>query len=97
MLKDKAYMIFLAAGFLSWLTYQNMTTTLGVFLRDIKGLPESGYGLIISLNAVMVILFQFPITRKIEKFKPMLMMAIGTGLVCHRVCPVWLCQHFPVI
>jgi MFS family permease len=79
-LKDKAYMIFLAAGFLSWLTYQNMTTTLGVFLRDIKGLPESGYGLIISLNAVMVILFQFPITHKIEKFKPMLMMAIGTGL-----------------
>jgi MFS family permease len=79
-LKDKAYMFFLAAGFLSWLTYQNMTTTLGVFLRDIKGLPESGYGLIISLNAVMVILFQFPITHKIEKFKPMLMMAIGTGL-----------------
>jgi MFS family permease len=78
--KDKAYMIFLAAGFLSWLTYQNMTTTLGVFLRDVKGLPETGYGLIISLNAVMVILFQFPITRKIEKFKPMLMMAIGTGL-----------------
>jgi MFS family permease len=79
-LKDKAYMFFLAAGFLSWLTYQNMTTTLGVFLRDIKGLPESGYGLIISLNAVMVIMFQFPITRKIEKFKPMLMMAVGTGL-----------------
>jgi MFS family permease len=79
-LKDKAYMFFLAAGFLSWLTYQNMTTTLGVFLRDIKGLPESGYGLIISLNAVMVILFQFPITRRIEKFKPMFMMAIGTGL-----------------
>ncbi|MGA9397979.1 MAG: MFS transporter [Anaerolineaceae bacterium] len=79
-LKDKAYMVFLAAGFLSWLTYQNMTTTLGVFLRDVKGLPESGYGLIISLNAVMVILFQFPITRRIEKFKPMLMMAIGTAL-----------------
>jgi MFS family permease len=78
--KDKAYMFFLAAGFLSWLTYQNMTTTLGVFLRDIKGIPESGYGLIISLNAVMVILFQFPITRKIEKFKPMLMMAVGTAL-----------------
>ena len=78
--KDKAYMFFLAAGFLSWLTYQNMTTTLGVFLRDIKGLPESGYGLIISLNAVMVILFQFPITRKIEKYKPMLMMAAGTAL-----------------
>ena len=79
-LKDKAYMFFLAAGFLSWLTYQNMTTTLGVFLRDIKGLPESGYGLIISLNAVMVILFQFPITSKIEKYKPMLMMALGTAL-----------------
>jgi MFS family permease len=79
-LKDKAYMLFLLAGFLSWITYQNMTTTLGVFLRDVKGLPESGYGLIISLNAIMVILFQFPITRRIEKYKPMLMMAAGTAL-----------------
>jgi MFS family permease len=59
----------------------NMNTTLGVFLRDQHGLPESGYGWIISINAVMVVLFQFSITRRIEKNPPMLMMALGALFV----------------
>jgi MFS family permease len=59
----------------------NMNTTLGVYLRDQHGIPESGYGWIISLNAAMVVLFQFPITRRIEKNPPMLMMALGTTFI----------------
>jgi MFS family permease len=62
---------------LTWLVYMNMNTTLGVFLRDQHGVPESGYGAIISVNAAMVVLFQFPITRRAEKKPPMLMMALG--------------------
>jgi MFS family permease len=79
-LTDKAYMIFIGAAFLTWLVAQNFSTTLGVFLRDVKGVPESGYGMLISMNAVIVILFQIPLTRRIEKFKPMVMMAIGSAL-----------------
>jgi MFS family permease len=79
-LKDKAYMTFIGAAFLCWLVAQNFSTTLGVFLRDVKGIPETGYGMLISMNAVMVILFQIPLTRRIEKFRPMVMMAIGAGL-----------------
>jgi predicted MFS family arabinose efflux permease len=78
--KDKAYMLFLTAAFLGWLVAQNFSTTLGVFLRDVKGVPESGYGMLISMNAVIVILVQIPLARRIEKFKPMRMMAIGSGL-----------------
>jgi MFS family permease len=36
--------------------------------------------LILSLNAVMVVLFQFGITRRIEKRPPLLMMALGSAL-----------------
>ncbi len=79
-LKDKGYMTFLGAAFLCWLVAQNFSTTLGVFLRDVKGIPETGYGMLISMNAVMVIIFQIPLTRRIEKFRPMVMMAIGAGL-----------------
>jgi MFS family permease len=59
----------------------NMNTTLGVFLRDQHGLPESGYGWIISINAAMVVLLQFSITRRIEKNPPMLMMAVGSFFI----------------
>jgi multidrug resistance protein len=79
-LRDTAFMLFLGASMLMVLTYMNMNTTLGVFLRDVHGVPEAGYGWLLSLNAAMVVLFQFPITRRIEKQKPLLMMAVGTFL-----------------
>jgi len=62
------------------LVYMNMNTTLGVFLRDQHGLPEIGYGSLISINAILVVLFQFWIARRLEKYKPMLMMAAGSLL-----------------
>ena len=78
--RNAAFMLFLGAVLLQVLTYMNMNTTLGVFLRNEHGTPESGYGLLLSLNAAMVVLMQFPITRRIAKFPPMLMMAAGTFL-----------------
>lgn len=80
-LLDGKFMAFTAISLLAWLVYVNMNTTLGVYLRDQHGIPESGYGWIISLNAAMVVLFQFPITRRIEKNPPMLMMALGTAFI----------------
>ena len=80
-LRDARFMAFTFVCFLTWLAYMNMNTTLGVFLRDQHGVPESGYGWIISINAAMVVLFQFPISRQTEKKPPMLMMALGAFFV----------------
>jgi len=76
-LRDGAFMLFLGASMLMVLVYMNMNTTLGVFLRDAHGISEAGYGWILSLNAAMVVLFQFPITRRIENSPPFVMMALG--------------------
>jgi MFS family permease len=78
--RDTAFMLFLGAILLQVFTYMNMNTTLGVYLRNEHGTPESAYGLLLSLNAAMVVFMQFPITRRITKFPPMLMMALGTFL-----------------
>ncbi|HLO32307.1 MAG TPA: MFS transporter [Anaerolineales bacterium] len=80
-LQDGRFMAFTLVCLLTWLVYMNMNTTLGVFLRDQHGLPESGYGSLISINAAMVVLFQFSITRRIEKRPPMLMMALGVFFI----------------
>jgi len=79
-LRDTFFMLFLFAGILTGLVYMNFNTTLGVYLRDVQGVPELGYGLLLSLNAGMVVLFQFAITRRIERYAPMLVMASGAGL-----------------
>jgi MFS family permease len=80
-LRDTKFMAFTAVCLLTWLVYMNMNTTLGVFLRDQHGVPESGYGWILSVNAAMVVLFQFWITRRIEQKPPILMMAVGSLFV----------------
>lgn len=80
-LRDGKFMAFTFVCLLVWFAYMNMNTTLGVFLRDQHGLPESGYGWIISINAAMVVLFQFSISRQTEKNPPMLMMAVGSFFV----------------
>jgi MFS family permease len=79
-LRDTLFLLFITGGVLSGFAYMNMNTTLGVYLRDSHGIPESGYGFILSLNAAMVVLFQFWITRRIKMFAPMIVMAVGTLL-----------------
>jgi MFS family permease len=79
-LRDTVFVLFIGVSILMVLVYMNLNTTLGVYLRDSHGIPESGYGFILSLNALMVVLFQFTITRRIEDKPPLTMMALGTLL-----------------
>ena len=75
--KDQIYLIFIFGSLLMALAYMQMNTSLSVFLRDDHGIPDRGYGLLLSLNASMVVLFQFWITRKIKRFAPMKVMTWG--------------------
>ncbi len=75
--KDQIFMVFLMGSVLMVLAYMQMNTTLSVYLRDVHGIPDRGYGLLLSMNAAMVVLFQFWITRKIRHLAPMKVMAWG--------------------
>ncbi len=66
-LRDAPFMIFTAVSGMAWLAYINLSTTLGVYLRNAHGIPETGYGWLLSLNAALVVLFQFPITRRVRE------------------------------
>ncbi len=79
-LKDVTYVLFIGACILMLLVYMQMNSTLAVYLRDVHGVPEQGFGYILSLNAAMVVLFQFSITRWTAKYRPLMVMAVGTLL-----------------
>lgn len=78
--RNNAFMVFFVASTLSALMYMQMNSTLSVFLRDVHGIPAQGFGYILSMNAGIVVLFQFFITRKIQRHPPMLVIAWGTLL-----------------
>ena len=78
--KDVPFVAFIGVTIMMTLVYMNMNSTLGVFLRDQHGLPEIGYGSLISINAIIVVVLQFWFSRRLQKYKPMLMMAAGSLL-----------------
>lgn len=78
-LRDRVYMFFIFVSVLMIIVYVQMNSTLPVFLRDLHGITPLRFGYILSVNAAMVVVFQFWITRRISARPAMLMMAIGTG------------------
>ncbi|MCK4250909.1 MFS transporter [candidate division WOR-3 bacterium] len=76
-LKDGVFILFLSVSAIMVLVYMQMNSTLSVFLRDVHGFPPQGFGLLLSMNAAMVVVFQFWITKRISKFAPMKVIAIG--------------------
>ncbi len=79
-IRDRFFMAFIGASILIVIVYSQMNTTLGPYLRDTHGVPEQGFGYILSLNAAMVVVFQFAITRRITKYPPMVILAVGSLL-----------------
>ena len=77
-LQDSFFMIFLSASALLVLVFTQVQGTLAVFLRDSHGVTPQQFGLLMGLNGAMVVLFQFPITRKVEGRPPFLILALGT-------------------
>lgn len=79
--KDKLYIVYILISMLLTITYMQMNNSLPVFLRDIHNITPQGYGYLLSLNAAMVVIFQFWVTRRLKNKPPMMMMALGTLLV----------------
>ncbi|MFX1454794.1 MAG: MDR family MFS transporter [Promethearchaeota archaeon] len=77
-LKDGMYMLFISVSAIMVLVYMQMNSTLSVFLRNVHNFPVHQFSLLLSMNALMVVVFQFWIARKVSKYAPMKMMAFGT-------------------
>jgi MFS family permease len=78
--KDTPFLAFIGVTVMMTLVYMNMNSTLGVYLRDQHGISAAQYGWLLSINAIIVVVCQFAVTRRLEKYKPLLMMAAGSIL-----------------
>ncbi|MBI9049161.1 MAG: MFS transporter [Anaerolineaceae bacterium] len=75
--KDRLFVLVIAALVLIQTVYEQLNTTLPVFLRDSHGILPSQFGLLLSMNAIMVVFLQIWITNRTTKIPPMLVMAFS--------------------
>jgi MFS family permease len=76
---DRPFIGFIVASILMILVYQQMYSSLSVFLRDVHHVNPRFYGLVMSSSAITVVIFQFWVTHVIKKYPPFLMMIAATG------------------
>ncbi|HEX3050033.1 MAG TPA: MFS transporter [Aggregatilineaceae bacterium] len=77
-LRDRVFLSFAVLGAVVWLVYFQMNTTLAVYLRDQHGIEPTGFGALLSLNAVIVVVFQLWVTRKVRAYPAMFILTVGT-------------------
>jgi MFS family permease len=77
---DKLFMAYVLISMLLIFVYSQMYSTLSVYLNQQHDIPAKGYGWLMSINAIIVVLFQFSVSWGTRKKPPMRMMALATIL-----------------
>lgn len=79
-LRDWPFLAFCASSIVATIVYVNMNTTFPVYVKEGFGIPENRYGLLIALNALMVVTLQFSITRWTNRHRRTSMLALSAAL-----------------
>jgi len=82
-LRDLYFLAFCGASILLQMAYQPFMQILVVYMKEGFGIAESGFGMIMATNALMVVFFQFAVTRVTVRHPDTYVMAAGaffTGL-----------------
>ncbi|MBI2845369.1 MAG: MFS transporter [Chloroflexi bacterium] len=90
LLRDGPYLAFLGALLLGGMAYAIPWVLLSVYLKTTQGIPENMFGLLVTINALMVVFFQYPVARWLTRFPKMpvlaaasLFTAIGAGSIAY--------------
>ena len=78
--KDRLLLVIIILTMFTAIVYLQINSSLSVYLRDLHGISAQQFGYILSLNAIMVVVMQFSITKQVKKFQPLWMMALGNVL-----------------
>ena len=72
---DRAFLVFTMVSLLLFIVMGQMASTLSIFAVDRVDFSTAQYGLLLTLNGLIVILFQYPVTlalRRVAKFRALI-------------------------
>jgi len=78
--KDYNFLIYAGISLLVFLLFGQMMSTLSIYTVDRIGLSTAQYGMLLTTNGLIVVLFQYPVARKLGKFVKSRILIIGSLL-----------------
>jgi predicted MFS family arabinose efflux permease len=79
-LADRRFLVFLVAMIAATFVYIQSIATLPLFMTD-HGMSMEVFGLLLGLNALLVVFFELPITHVLERYRPSAVIANGLVLL----------------
>lgn len=79
---DRAFLVFTVVSLLLFIVMGQMASTLSIFAVDRVGFSTAQYGLLLTLNGLIVIFFQYPMTvalRRLAKFRALMLGSLLYG------------------
>jgi hypothetical protein len=95
--RDRAFLLFLLSGGLSYLVYVAYETVLPISLVDSHGLRPAEWGFLIVINPLCVTLFQLRLTRRVAAASPALKLVLAMGLMGFPFLLLSVSDAIPVI
>jgi predicted MFS family arabinose efflux permease len=80
---DRAFLVFIVLNLLVFIVAGQLASTLSIFAVDRVGFSTAQYGLLLTLNGLIVILFQYPMTLalgRIAKFRALMLGSLLYGV-----------------
>ncbi len=89
-LRDRPFVTFIAVFTLIEIATALVFNLLSVYTKENFNIPENQFGQILAINALMVVFFQFGMTRITRRYRPLFIMSLGSfiygfGLVGYAV------------
>lgn len=79
---DRPFLVFAVISLLLFIVMGQMISTLSIFAVDMVGFSIAQYGLLLTLNGLIVIFFQYPMTlalRRLAKFRALILGSLLYG------------------
>lgn len=93
--KDIPFLLFIVADICVTMGMVNMFNLLSVYAKENFAVPESQYGFIMTVNALMAVTLQLPVTSVTRKKPEFIMLAVGAGFYALGLSSVALGDSFP--
>jgi predicted MFS family arabinose efflux permease len=79
--KDRAFLLFLGAMALAWMTYVAFDSLLAISLVDSHGYSPATWGFIVVINPILVTFVQLRLTRAVAHISPALKLAVAMPMM----------------
>jgi MFS family permease len=80
-LRDRGFLVFCLASLLPLFCYGQIVSTYPVYLTQFLGVRLSEWGLLLSLNAVLIVVIQYPLVRRLQGRDRVLLVALASALL----------------